>query len=625
MPGHTTSVFLAAVGDLVRLWPRLLATDLVYKLLAFVVLTPVAGAALGMFVATSGSRVVADQDILRFIVSPIGLVALVVTGGVVLAIAALEQACLMTIAFAELTGRTLGTTDALWDGARNAWRVLWLAVRISVRILILALPFLTAAGLVYLLLLQEHDINYYLAERPPIFLVAAGIVTSLVVMLVVLAVPRLIGWSFSLPLLLFERLSPAAAMAVSAQRVRGHRSTVAVVLLVWGAAAVLLSAMPVAMVRGLGEWLLPRFTGSTTALLLAMGAVLLLWMLVNLLTSLVSAVTFALLLVRLYAPPAAADRAILSAEIAQRLKAPRGRRPAVRVGIALLAVAALATMLVGALLVGQVRLDDDAVIIAHRGAAGRAPENTLASIAAALEDGADLVEVDVQETADGAVVVVHDADLMRVGGHPTRIRDGTLSELRAVDVGSWYGAEFTGQRVPTLEEVLELCRGSARVVVELKDYGRGVGLAERVAEIVERTAMTEQVIVMSLSGDMVRSMKALRPSWTVGLLTARAVGDLTRAEADFLAIHSDIASSAFIRRAHRVGKEIYVWTVNDRLNMSHMLSRGVDGLITDRPGLARQVMAERAALSTAERLLISAAFVIGLEPREPAPELDAGS
>ena len=119
-------------------------------------------------------------------------------------------------------------------------------------------------------------------------------------------------------------------------------------------------------------------------------------------------------------------------------------------------------------------------------------------------------------------------------------------------------------------------------------------------------------------------MKALRPGWTVGLLTAKAVGDLTTAEADFLAVHVGIASPGFIRRAHRAGKEVYVWTVNDRLNMSRMLTRGVDGPITDHPARGRQVLEERAGMSTVERLLVAAAFWIGLEPKEPSPAHDLG-
>jgi glycerophosphoryl diester phosphodiesterase len=235
-----------------------------------------------------------------------------------------------------------------------------------------------------------------------------------------------------------------------------------------------------------------------------------------------------------------------------------------------------------------------------------------------------MVEIDVQETADGEIVVVHDSDLMRVGGAAVKIWEATSDELMEIDVGSWYGAEFNGERVPTLEQVLEICKGRAWVDIELKYYGHNDHLELRVAEIVERMGMEDDIVLMSLVYDIVLSMKALRPDWTVGLLTAKAVGDLTTSDADFLAVHVGIASSGFVRRAHAAGKEVYVWTVNDKLNMSRMMSRGVDGVITDHPALARQVIEERADMSSAERLMLTAAFWMGLEPKEPPPEVDGG-
>jgi glycerophosphoryl diester phosphodiesterase len=240
----------------------------------------------------------------------------------------------------------------------------------------------------------------------------------------------------------------------------------------------------------------------------------------------------------------------------------------------------------------------------------------------ALDQGADIVEIDVQEIADGTVVVIHDSDLMKVGNNPLKVWEAGFDEIRAIDVGSWYGPEFAGQRIPTLAEVLEMCRGKARVDIELKYYGHNDRLEERVSQVVRETGMDDQVIAMSLKADIATSMKTIAPHWQVGLLTAKAVGDLSTAEHDFLAVHTGIASPGFIRRAHKAGKEVYVWTVNDRLNMSRMMSRGVDGIITDHPGLAREVLAERAELSSVERLLIAAALWIGLEPDEPPPSID---
>ncbi len=620
---RATSIFFAAVGDFFRAWPRLLTTDVIYKLVAFVVLTPLVGGALRLFLSTSGSAVVADEDILSFVLSPIGLITLVLIGAVTLAIVALEQACLMAIGFGETRGHRVTVSGALWYGARHVWSVLMLTLRIFVRALLIALPFLIAGAVVYLVLLREHDINYYLAQRPPVFLFAAGVIAALLAVMAVLIIKRLISWAFALPLVLFEGMRPAAAMAASEERIRGHRWTIAFALVAWGVVASILSAVPLVLTQWLGEWILPKFSDSLNGTVWVMGGLLLIWAVVNLVVTLVNASMLALLVIRLYERlGAAADAQLSGIDLSERVAEGGGARMSTAMVLGLLAVAAVLAGFVGHRLMSRVSPEDDVLVIAHRGAAGGAPENTLASVALALERGADIVEIDVQETADGRVVVIHDSDLMKVGGDPLKVWEATFEEIRAVDVGSWFGPEFTGQRVPTLEEVLETCRGKSMVDIELKYYGHDQMLEQRVSDIVERTGMGDQVIAMSLKGDAVGKMKGIRPDWEVGLLTAKAVGDLTTAEADFLAVQAAMANSAFIHRAHEAGKDVYVWTVNDRLNMSRMMSRGVDGVITDYPALARQVLADRADMSAAERLLVAAAFWIGLEPKEPPADLD---
>ena len=615
-----------AVGDFLRAWPRLLAADVIYKIIAFVLLTPLVSLTLKLFMASKGASVLADQDILFFVLSPLGLTALVVVGAVSLAILALEQACLMAIGFAETRELHVRTTDALWFGARRVWPVVMMTLRIFAWVLLIALPFLTASGLIYLLLLSEHDINFYLAQRPPVFLFAAGVVAGLLAVMAALIIRRLLSWAFALPLMLFEGADPARSLTTSVERAKGHKRVVATVLVAWGVAATLLSAVPLMVVGTVGRWTVPRFSGSMVMLVIVMGGFLLLWGLLNLIVTLVNAAMFALLTVRLYDSfGSSPDAQLSSAVVTEKLAAGHHRRTSVRRALAALSVAAVLAGAIGLLFVASVKPVDDVVVIAHRGAAGSAPENTLASVALAVDQGADFVEIDVQESADGEIVVVHDSDLMRVGGAAIKIWEATTDQLLAIDVGSWYGPEFSGERVPTLEQVLEICRGRSRVVIELKSYGHNQRLEERVAEIVERAEMEDHIILMSLPSDVVTTMKSVRPEWTVGLLTAKAVGDLTSGSADFLAVHVGIASHRFVRRAHAAGKEVYVWTVNDKLNMSRMMSRGVDGVITDYPALAREVLEQRAELSAAERLMLSAAFWIGLEPKEPPPERDAGT
>ena len=120
----------------------------------------------------------------------------------------------------------------------------------------------------------------------------------------------------------------------------------------------------------------------------------------------------------------------------------------------------------------SIKLDDQVLIIAHRGSAGAAPENTIAAISQAIKDGADWVEIDVQETLDGEVIVIHDSDFMKLAGNPLKVWDGELTQIQDIDVGSWFDPRFADQRVPTLAEVLQLIReGDSRLVIELKYYG----------------------------------------------------------------------------------------------------------------------------------------------------------
>ena len=137
----------------------------------------------------------------------------------------------------------------------------------------------------------------------------------------------------------------------------------------------------------------------------------------------------------------------------------------------------------------------DPDIIAHRGAAGSAPENTRVAVLRALDDGADWIEVDVQESADGEVIVYHDADFMKLAGVATKVQDASRADLREIDIGSWA---FATERVPTLREVLDAAKGRARVAIDLKHFAHNEQLAQRVVEVVEAAGAAQRVALMSL-------------------------------------------------------------------------------------------------------------------------------
>lgn len=613
-------MFREIVQTLKSAWKALVATDLLFKVIAFVALTPLVSLLFRGFVSISGREVLADVDIAQFLLHPIGWMAAIAVGGAAICVFALETAALTTIGLASVHGSGIGVVAALRFVAHKAGGVFRIAVRAAAWSLLAATPFLAAGGGIYLWLLTEHDINYYLAEKPPVFWMTAGTIGALLIVMAGLLAGLVVNWSIAVPLHLFENVSPRRCLSESRRRLSGRRVQVAKWIFAWAMGSLLVSAIASGLVLQMGRLIGGSASTSLWRLTIAIGVLLLVGSLVNLLVNLLSTVCLALLQAHVYdrfgrsegfvVPEGAGDR------ILPRLRLTRARTAAA------LVVGVLASGLVGVLAVNTIPVDDDVEITAHRGASGGAPENTLASVLLAIEEGADWVEIDVQESSDGVVVVAHDSDLKKVAGVDTKIWEATAKELGAVDIGSYFGTEFQDERVPTLADVLAACQGKVGVNIELKYYGHDEDLEQRVVEQVERYGMGSDVVVMSLDPVGVRKLKQLRPDWTVGRLTAVAAGDLTRTEADFLAVSTRIATRSFIRAAHDRGKEVHVWTVNDAAAMSAMASRGADNLITDYPGRARRVLEERAGMTVAERVLIEFGYLLGFQAGEADPNAD---
>jgi glycerophosphoryl diester phosphodiesterase len=345
--------------------------------------------------------------------------------------------------------------------------------------------------------------------------------------------------------------------------------------------------MATAAIGGLGRAVIPTTGGTLPVVAFLVGTVLILSALANLAISFLSTAFLGLIVVGLYRRSTGRGSMGRALDGQKRLAGPaviRLPRRAWRwIGFAAVAAAAIYATVLSL----NVPVGDSIEITAHRGSSGLAPENTMAAVEQAIVDGADWVEIDVQETADGIVVVHHDSDFRKIAGSRLRIWEATYEELRSLDIGSWFAPEFSGERLPTLEDVLLASKDRIRVNIELKHYGRARRLEEAVIEVVEKTGMESQIAIMSLKRESIQRARALRPEWTVGFLSAAAIGNLTRIDADFLAVNSGLATRSLIRAAHRRGQEVHVWTINDPAAMSALIGRGVDNLITDFPAVAR--------------------------------------
>jgi glycerophosphoryl diester phosphodiesterase len=596
-------------------WKRLFVTDLLYKGLAFVLLSPLLSILYRGLISLSGNAVLSDLDIAFFLSGPGGWLCAVVAGAVWLAVMALEQASLLAILAGHEVGRRVTTLSAILCSLRQSLPVVRVTARMTVFAMLVLAPFVVVTMLIYRKLLTDYDINFYLNERPISFQISLALGAILLITASVLILRLVSGWFLALPLVLFTDVHPQAAFAVSRQRVQGKRLRIITWILTWILASVSINALVTVLVGLLGNWIIPSSVGSLAALAGRVGFLLALLSCFAIIVNLLSTIGFALLLFHGYRSlDDSAQASILQADFsASRLiwnwQLTRARLLAISV------IGMLGSALIGATAINTLQFEDHVVVMAHRGASKMAPENSLAAIRAAIEARADWVEIDVQETADDEVVVIHDSDFMKLAGNPLKVWDATMEDLHMIDIGSRFDAKFASERVPTLNDVLTLCHHKIGVVIELKYYGHDRQLEQRVAQIVEQCDMASQVMIMSLRPEGVRKMKGLRPTWPCGLLMSVSIGDIRRVDADFLAVNSRAATRSFVDRVHRTGKKVFVWTVNDAALMCTLMNRGIDGLLTDRPELARQVLAQREEMSSSERLLAEIAILLGAKAK----------
>lgn len=240
------------------------------------------------------------------------------------------------------------------------------------------------------------------------------------------------------------------------------------------------------------------------------------------------------------------------------------------------------------------------ILFGHRGASAHAPENTLAAFLLALEHSADAIELDAKLCADGQVVVIHDQTTDRTTGVSGTVAKMTLAQLNELDAGSYFDVAFKGEPIPTLDEVFELVGKRTHINVELTNYASPLdSLPAKAAAIVKRHGLEKRVIFSSFNPiALVRARQHL-PEVPSGLLAFSGRGGWVArsffAEAlPHEALHPEArdVTRALVRREHRRGRLVNVWTVNNPDTMRHLFLVGVDGIFTDDPRLARQVLEE---------------------------------
>jgi glycerophosphoryl diester phosphodiesterase len=227
------------------------------------------------------------------------------------------------------------------------------------------------------------------------------------------------------------------------------------------------------------------------------------------------------------------------------------------------------------------------LVIAHRGASGNAPENTMAAFRKAVALGATFIETDLHLSRDARFVAMHDATLNRTTNGHGAVHDMTLAELRKLDAGSWFGSEFVGERIPTLDEILEFSKKNDVVFyLEMKPAGSWGGEHALIGALRE-SGEIPRAVVISFDTSIVLSLRKIEPTLMTGLLfdgqVEKPIQKAVEIGARQLAVRGDLVTPALIAEARKNDLQVVCWTVNHPAHMRMLIAARVDGIMSDYP------------------------------------------
>ncbi|NTU70650.1 MAG: hypothetical protein HGB10_02345 [Coriobacteriia bacterium] len=551
----------------------LCSVGVVYQALLLLVVGPISAGAWSFAVArASGSSAVVNSALTRLVTTPVSVLAL--------ALAALAAISVERVAVAATAAVVVNPEQGAWDALTGADKHLGELLRIALwqfwLLLLYSLPALALAGGAYLIAFGPRGpVSAYARNPNGLYWIGGVLGVVLVSMWVYLA----LRWVFSVQAFVEQGYRGRAALRRSREltagrwvRIGGSIAALVLGLMLAGVVVSLVSRLAVMSASGSVGWLA-------------------VWLAVN---SMLSAALAVLIFSALQALVMSRYLRARSRSIAPSSAERAGRAPWTAIGLIVLAAAtvgALGVLVVSVTLGGPIA-PTQIELIAHRAGEAYAPENTVAAVEQARKDNADRLEFDVQRTSDGQLVVVHDADLLRLSGKDISVGGSTLAEVQAVDIGK-------GQHVPTLIEFLDAA-GDTPLALEIKTHPGDKQSTEEVVTLLQARGAIDRTVLLSLDPAITDLAHRKEPRLRTADLVSVAIGQVPLLPSDVIAPTSSMASTLFVSAAHSAGRKVWVWSLTDDAMVREAAMRGVDGIITSDVPRTREVLAEMGALSAEE-------------------------
>lgn len=590
---------------------RLCLERMASKSLTFIVLTkivfssltiPLIAFLLGSFFSFSGRRMVFDWGFLNLAESFPGITIFLTVAFLWLLGFSFEQSGLMRFSSAALKNSEERLMSVLMRILRIFPRLLGLASFKAGILLLCTLPALRILPVLQRTFSRQLPVGAYPSEGTGLF----GWIAALVSLL---AVTRLlISWAFAIHYAVFEGKTFVGSLKASSNLVNGSRKRVLLTMLAFWPLSLLLIIANSLVFRASRDFIIRSSYDPTSMNILRLSLFASVETMITTALSIGISVIYSILITRLFYELKEGNSNPRRTTVMNpaKTKSLTLQRPWILPLLIFIAIQGVFFGYLGRFLVDtKIELP---LVTAHRGSSFKAPENSLSAIIAAFEDGADIIEIDVQMTSDGILILNHDRTLTKVAGEGERVHNLTFAEIANLDIGSRFSRQFSGERIPTLAEVITYMTeipSSVRLNVELKDYGYSPGISEATVQLIKEMNFSNRVIITSTSIERLSTVRELAPDIPIGLIVGHLSNSVWNTDVDFYCVPSTILSERFIQRAKSLERDVHVWTVNNTEAMSRYSAMGIASIITDRPDVLSQLLLREAEMSIFQLRVLS--------------------
>ncbi len=561
--------------------------EAIYKGVMLAVSIPTLYICLQRLLEYEGIKYLADDTIAVMLKNPLTYLACIVLFVVTIFTTTIDIAAIVACYAASYNGKDMKVWQMFYEGFRNAFRLFRFKNTMMIIEIAMIIPAINIAAIFgYLSTTQMPSfvINYIESRRWLIVLLAVAYV------IVVLLAFRGI---FAVYEFVVNKKSYKESAAQSRSLNRGHYLRNLFTSILWQAVMFLVAALISAIATGISFGIIKLLCPVEYQYKSAVMTIFIVVTIVFGFLSLISVpLVFAQLSYRYYSYKNSTDKSEKEYFVEEPNRKLNKKRLAIFVAAAVVLTNATAIFLnVGEDVFGGFSFFNHPDVAAHRGSSVYAPENSIPAFEKAIEQGVDWIELDVHQTSDGVVVVTHDSSIKRIAGVDKKVYNLTYDELQEYDVGSWFSEEYEGLKVATLDEVVKLCKGKVKLNIELKPTGHEKDFEQHVIDIIHENEIENECVIASMNPQALKNVKKLDDTVKTLYVCYVAAGNVKYIEfADGYSVNASFVTSILVNRVHELGKELFVWTVNDRDIVRNMMNMNADIIITDNPVMVQEVI-----------------------------------